>query len=180
MWTSHFDCIVCALDKAKKMLTVFQEYQCPWNKICCFLYRSVSLSWDFQLCDRCIKELICFPRLLELGGTLLHDMIQSPHFTDEENEAQRWKRFAQIIGMDSSRSETWLCLNLGIRISYTSVVIMLPSIYPPLHPKPDRLWVDLDLVNKIKCPCSSGSSQYSWICSSINFFGEKPSFLVIL
>lgn len=53
MWTSHFDCIVWASDKAKRMLTVFQEYQCPWNEICCLVYWSTSsLSWDCQ----CRKE----------------------------------------------------------------------------------------------------------------------------
>lgn len=60
MWTSHFNCLVCVLDKARRMLTVSQGYQCPWNKICCVVYRSTSLSWDFQLRVKCIKELIFF------------------------------------------------------------------------------------------------------------------------
>lgn len=38
MWTSHFNCIVCAVDKAKRMLTIFQEYQCPWNEIFWLVY----------------------------------------------------------------------------------------------------------------------------------------------
>lgn len=88
------------------------------------------------------------------------------------------KGLPQITEMDSSRNETWIFLN--IKISYTSTVITVPSIYPSLHPKPNHLWVDLDLVNKIKCPCSLGSSQYSCICSSINFWGKKASFLVVL
>lgn len=61
MWTSHFDCIVCGSDKAKRMLTVFQEYQCPWNEIGCLVYWSTStLRRDFQLCVTCKKELIFF------------------------------------------------------------------------------------------------------------------------
>lgn len=60
MWTNDFDCIVYALDKAKRMLSVSEEYRWPWDKICCLIYRNTSLSWDFQLCVRCIKELIFF------------------------------------------------------------------------------------------------------------------------
>lgn len=72
MWTNHFDCILCAFDKAKRMPTVFQEDQCLWNKICCLVYRSTSISLRLSVMCQMHKrtDLKNHQRLLEWEGTL--------------------------------------------------------------------------------------------------------------
>lgn len=73
MWTSHFNCIVCAVDKAKKMLTIFQEYQCPRNENFCLAYWYTSLTETWN-CMTDARKTLTFSlwnhELLKLKGTL--------------------------------------------------------------------------------------------------------------
>lgn len=138
-----------------------------------------QFSWDFQLCVGHIKELIWKTTTIGCWNWKGLYKMKRNHFADEGKETQKHTQ------MESSRSETrtWIFKTYTrfLKKNYT---------WRPCSPASIHLFIPNETASECQppiwtqetkqSPCSSRNSLHSWVCSSIIFWKEKASFIIVV